>query len=130
MDNLPQEKKVRKPRSGREPKEGAFFAVLRGTGEVLKWGGFLSIGAAIILSCWGGIRATQSYLPYQEQRMAGFITLLLYSYSLFLFICLAGLGVLMEIGGFIARYAGTRKARTQADPDTSLAEGSGGPAEK
>jgi hypothetical protein len=129
MSDLDQEKPILPRKSGREPKEGAFFALLRILGEISKWGGFITMGAAILFSCWGVIRATQSYTPYQEQRMAGFITILYYSYFLIAFVCLIGLGVLMVIGGMLMRYAGTRKRKTQADPDIPLAESSGGPAE-
>jgi hypothetical protein len=93
----------------RIPKKGAGFAFLRILGDIAKGSGILVLAGSVAISCYGSFRALQSFLPYREQKMAGFVTTLYFSYILIFFICLSSLGAMLVAGGIALKFAGTRK---------------------
>jgi hypothetical protein len=122
--NSPQiEQAIRREKKKRVPKAGTFFAVLRILGRILKWTGIVVVGGAVLFSGYGVIRATLSYLPYREQRMAGFITMLKYTNIAVFFICPLILGIFMAGVGILMRRAGTRKTPPEGDRDFPAADG-------
>jgi hypothetical protein len=127
------DKPILRRKNAREPKEGAFFAFLRILGRIFLWLGILVVAGAFLYSCYALFQATRSFLPYHEQRMAGFVTMIGFSYILFFFICLLSLGVFLIFGGVALKFVGSRKAANQgaADPggreSPPIAEGRNGP---
>ncbi len=93
---------------------GAGFAFLRILGDMAKGFGILVLAGSVAISCYGSFRAIQSFLPYQEQKMAGFITTLYFSYILIFFICMCLLGAALVAGGIALKFAGTRKRENTA----------------
>jgi hypothetical protein len=111
----------RKP--ARLPKEGSGYAVLRFIGGFFQASAVLLLAAAVLGSCYGSIRAVQSFLPYQDQKMAGFITVIYLTDILAFLACGLLLGGLMAAAGTLLRLAGTRRAPEVPDaPDASMAE--------
>jgi hypothetical protein len=117
MNSSQIEQPIRREKQKRVPKAGTFFAVLRILGGILKWTGIVVVGGAVLFSGYGVIRATLSFLPYREQRMAGFITMLEYTNIAVFFICLLVLGICMAGAGILMRRVGTRKTPYEGDMD-------------
>jgi hypothetical protein len=111
------EKPVLRRKHAREPKPGAFFAFLRILGRIFLWLGILTIAGAILYSFYALFQATRSFLPYQEQRMAGFVTMIGFSYILFFFICLLSLGGFLISAGAALKFVGSRKTANPAAAD-------------
>ena len=77
---------------------------------------------SLLISCYYSIHAVNSFLPYHDQKMAGFVTILAFSYILVFFVCAFSLGVGMTIAGILLRFAGTRKGRDASDPSVPIVE--------
>lgn len=116
----------------RMPKMGVGFAFLRTFGDIAKWSGIFVLAGSVAISCYGSFRAMQSFLPYQEQKMAGFITILYFSYILIFFICLCSFGAVLVAGGIVLKSIGMRKREDAAalngagEHTPSTVEGRGG----
>jgi hypothetical protein len=104
---------VKKPsiqvKKNREPKEGAFSAGLRILGRLLTWAGILVLAGSCLFSCYESYHAIRSFLPYHEQKMAGFVTTILFSWIILICGCGSSLGLGMTVTGIVLGFAGTRK---------------------
>jgi hypothetical protein len=127
MSDMRSDRRLPPRRGTRIPKEGAGYSVLRFLGGFLQGAGVLVLAAAVLGSCYGSFRAVQSFLPYQDQKMAGFVTIITFSYILVFFLCALLLGGWMTVGGILLRRAGTRRAPDAPDvPGGSAAAGGTG----